>query len=42
MLVLQAHVGVEKETTLNWSEGGRREYQKYLMCLFLALIRLSE
>lgn len=39
---LQAHIGVEKEAALNWSEAGRRDYQKYLMCLFLALIRLSE
>lgn len=35
MLVLQAPVEVEKEAALNWREEERRDYQKYLMCLFL-------
>lgn len=43
MLVLQAHVGVDKEAALNWREGGEKGLPKVFdVSLFLVLIRLSE
>lgn len=40
MLVLQAHVGVDKEAALNWGEKGLPKV--FDVSLFLVLIRLSE